>query len=79
MKQLTKIEMFWQDYLSTLSEVDQTKTPTYIVDQFADTPEAATKVGKLVRDGARPQPVPSSGDWNISASRSQKWLKSISS
>ena len=24
--------------------------PAYVVDQFADTPEAATKVGKLVRD-----------------------------
>ena len=53
MNQLSKIETFWQDYLSTLSEEDQKKTPTYIVDQFADTPEAATKVGKLVRDGIK--------------------------
>ncbi len=50
MNQLSKIETFWQDYLSTLSEADQNTTPTYVVDQFADTPEAATKVGKLVRD-----------------------------
>ena len=27
--------------------------PAYIVDSFADTPEAATKVGKLVRDGIK--------------------------
>lgn len=50
MNQRSKIETFWQDYLSTLSAVDQKKMPTYVVDQFADTPEAATKVGKLVRD-----------------------------
>ena len=50
MKQLSKIETFWQDYLSTLSEVDQRHTPRCVVDQFAGTPEAATKVGKLVRD-----------------------------
>jgi uncharacterized protein YhfF len=50
MNQLSKIEIFSQDYLSTLSEEDQRKMPTYVVDQFADTPEAATRVGKLVRD-----------------------------
>jgi uncharacterized protein YhfF len=50
MNQLSKIETFWQDYLSTLSEEDQHNAPIFVVDQFADTPEAATKVGKLVRD-----------------------------
>ena len=53
MSQSSKIEMFWQDYLSTLSEEDRKNVPTYIVDDFADTPEAATKVGKLVRDGIK--------------------------
>jgi uncharacterized protein YhfF len=53
MNQLSKIETFWQRYLSTLSEEDQKNAPPYIVDQFADTPEAATKVGKLVRDGVK--------------------------
>jgi len=53
MNQPSKIETFWQDYLSTLTEVDKKKMPTYVVDHFADTPEAATKVGKLVRDGIK--------------------------
>lgn len=53
MSQLSKIETFWQRYLSTLSEEDRKNTPTYVVDRFADTPEAATKVGKLVRDGVK--------------------------
>ena len=51
MSQLSQAETFWQSYLSTLSEEDQKNAPPYVVDQFADTPEAATKVGKLVRDG----------------------------
>src|SRR5688500_18481116 len=53
MNQLSKIETFWQRYLSTLSEADRKNVPTYAVDQFADTPEATTKVGKLVRDGVK--------------------------
>lgn len=53
MNQPSKIETFWQRYLSTRSEEDQTNTQTYVVDRFADTPEAATKVGKLVRDGVK--------------------------
>jgi uncharacterized protein YhfF len=53
MSQSSKIEMFWQDYLSTLSEEDRKNVPAYLVDDFADTPEAATKVGKLVRDGIK--------------------------
>src|SRR5258706_10225732 len=46
-------ESFWKSYLSTLSEEDQKNVPACVVDQFADTPEAATKVGKLVRDGVK--------------------------
>jgi len=53
MNQSSKIETFWQDYLSTLSEEDRKNVPAYLVDDFADTPEAATKVGKLVRDGIK--------------------------
>jgi hypothetical protein len=53
MNQASKIETFWQDYLSTLSEPDRKHAPAYHVDKFADTPEAATKVGKLVRDGIK--------------------------
>lgn len=53
MNQLSEIETFWQSYLSTLSETDQMNTRTYPVDQFADTPEAATEVGKLVRDSVK--------------------------
>jgi uncharacterized protein YhfF len=53
MNHLSNIEAFWQSYLSTLPEEDQKNMPVYSVDQFADTPEAATKVGKLVRDGLK--------------------------
>jgi uncharacterized protein YhfF len=53
MSQSTKTEIFWQDYLSTLAEEDRKNVPVYLVDDFADTPEAATKVGKLVRDGIK--------------------------
>lgn len=53
MNQPSKIETFWQRYLSTLPEDERKNTPSYGVDQFADTPEAATKVGKLVRDGLK--------------------------
>ena len=53
MNHLSKTEAFWQSYLSTLSEEEQKNAPPYVVDQFADTPEAATKVGKLVRDGVK--------------------------
>jgi uncharacterized protein YhfF len=48
-----KIELFWQSYLSTLSEEVQKKAPPYVIDQFADTPEAATTVGHLVRAGIK--------------------------
>ena len=78
MNQPSKTEMFWQSYLSSLSEEDRKNTPRYIVDQFADTPEAATKVGKLVRDGVKTttsslvwglehigEPLPKVGDINL--------------
>lgn len=53
MNQPSATQAFWQSYLSTLSEEDQNNAPAYVVDHFADTPEAATKVGKLVRDGVK--------------------------
>ena len=53
MNQRSNIEAFWQRYLSTLSEEDQKNAPSYVVDHFADTPEAATRVGKLVQDGVK--------------------------
>ena len=53
MNTLSKTETFWKSYLSTLSESDQMHTSAYVVSQFADTPEAATSVGKLVRDGVK--------------------------
>jgi uncharacterized protein YhfF len=53
MNKLSKTKIFWKSYLSTLSEVDQMNTSGYVVSQFADTPEAATSVGKLVRDGVK--------------------------
>jgi uncharacterized protein YhfF len=53
MNQSSKIETFWQGYLSILSEEDRKNAPAYIIDDFADTPEAATEVGKLVRDGIK--------------------------
>jgi hypothetical protein len=50
MNQSSKIETFWQDYLSTLSEADRKNAPAYLVDDFADTPEAAQS---SVRDGIK--------------------------
>ena len=53
MNQSSKIESFWQYYLSTLSKEDRKNASAYLVDDFADTPEAATQVGKLVREGIK--------------------------
>ena len=53
LSQSPEIENFWQDYLSSLSDEERKNVPEYLVDDFADTPEAATKVGKLVRDGIK--------------------------
>lgn len=49
----SKTEIFWNNYFSTLSEIDQINKSAYVVSQFGDTPEAATSVGKLVRDGVK--------------------------
>jgi uncharacterized protein YhfF len=78
MTQSSQIETFWQDYLSTLSEEDRKNASAYLVDDFADTPEAATKVGKLVRDGIKTttssllwglehdgEPLPKTGDISV--------------
>jgi uncharacterized protein YhfF len=53
MNQSLKIEPFWQQYVATLSEEDRQNLSAYLVDDFADTPKAATRVGKLVRDGIK--------------------------
>jgi uncharacterized protein YhfF len=53
MKKQSQIETFWKSYLSTLSEADQMNSLAYVVSQFGDTPESATSVGKLVRDGIK--------------------------
>ncbi len=53
MNQLTKTESFWQRYCATLPEEAQKNLPPYVVDHFADTPAAATKVGQLVRSGVK--------------------------
>jgi len=53
MEHSPNIKTFWKSYLSTLSDEDQKNALPYVVDSFADTPEAATKVGKLVRDGVK--------------------------
>lgn len=49
----SSIETFWHSYLATLSEADPKNTRPYVVEQFADTPKAATKVSNLVRDGIK--------------------------
>ena len=78
MSQSSKIVTFWQEYLATLSEEERNKASAYLVDDFADTPEAATQVGKLVRDGIKTttssllwglehigEPLPKVGDWHL--------------
>lgn len=53
MDRSSNIEMFWREYLSMLPEEDRGNAPAFLIDDFADMPEAATKVGKLVRDGIK--------------------------
>ena len=48
-----EIESYWQSYLATLPEDDPKHIQPYTVWQFADTPEAATSVGQLVRLGIK--------------------------
>lgn len=52
-QQLTPSETFWQRYLATLPADAAAATQPYTIWQFADTPESATSVGKLVRDGVK--------------------------
>lgn len=51
--QTNNIKAFWQSYLATLPADAQTHASDYTVWQFADTPEAATEVGHLVRMGIK--------------------------
>jgi uncharacterized protein YhfF len=46
-------DTFWQTYLATLPADAQAHRQSYTVWDFADTPEAATKVGHLVRRGIK--------------------------
>jgi uncharacterized protein YhfF len=53
MKQSSNVESFWQSYLATLSEEARENIHPYVIDEFADTPEAATEVGKLAQAGIK--------------------------
>lgn len=53
MHSTNKTDTFWQTYLATLPANAKAHTQPYTVWDFADTPEAATKVGNLVRLGIK--------------------------
>jgi uncharacterized protein YhfF len=53
MKHTSKTDAFWQNYLATLPADAKQHVLPYTVWDFADTPEAATKVGHLVRLGIK--------------------------
>src|SRR5215213_9687339 len=53
MQQTNKTDAFWQEYLATLPVDAKQHVLPYAVWDFADTPEAATKVGHLVRLGVK--------------------------
>jgi uncharacterized protein YhfF len=53
MKHTSKTDAFWQDYLATLPADAKQHVLPYAVWSFADTPEAATTVGHLVRQGIK--------------------------
>lgn len=53
MNHTTKTDAFWQSYLITLPADASAHTQSYTVWDFADTPEAATAVGQLVRQGIK--------------------------
>ena len=53
MQHTSQTDAFWQEYLATLSEGAKQRILPYTVWDFADTPEAATKVGHLVRLGIK--------------------------
>jgi uncharacterized protein YhfF len=53
MEHTNQTDAFWQGYLATLPEDAKPHALLYTVWDFADTPEAATKVGHLVRLGIK--------------------------
>jgi uncharacterized protein YhfF len=53
MTHTSKTDAFWQSYLATLPADARQHVLPYTVWSFADTPEAATKVGHLVRLGIK--------------------------
>ncbi|MEZ4862010.1 MAG: ASCH domain-containing protein [Caldilineaceae bacterium] len=53
MNPTNKTDAFWQTYLTTLPANAKAHTQPYTVWDFADTPEAATTVGNLVRQGIK--------------------------
>ena len=53
MNQTNKTDVFCQSYLATLPTAASAHTQPYTVWDFADTPEAATSVGHLVRHGIK--------------------------
>ena len=48
----SETDAFWQEYLATLPQ-DAPRRPALYAVGFSDTPEAATKVGNLVRLGVK--------------------------
>jgi uncharacterized protein YhfF len=53
MQHTSQTDAFWQEYLATLPEDAKQHRLSYTVWDFADTPEAATRVGHLVRLGIK--------------------------
>jgi uncharacterized protein YhfF len=53
MEHTSKTDALWQSYLATLPTDAKQRLLSYTVWDFADTPEAATKVGHLVRQGIK--------------------------
>jgi uncharacterized protein YhfF len=53
MQHTSQTDAFWQEYLATLPQEAPQRDLAYTVWDFADTPEAATKVGNLVRLGVK--------------------------
>jgi uncharacterized protein YhfF len=53
MQKTSQTDAFWQEYLAILPQDDPQRGLPYTLWDFADTPEAATKVGNLVRLGVK--------------------------
>lgn len=53
LQQTSETDAFWQEYLATLPVDAPQRSLPYTIWDFADTPEAATKVGNLVRLGIK--------------------------